>query len=201
MSGTSSTTPSIKRRIIPIAILFAIALSGCGRSANAVPLTIAHPDKNGAKIEYFEERPAGTGPWPTVVLLHGHQERGERIGGLAFVKWGVLSQLSKKGYLAVSVSLPGYGGSSGPEDFAGAFTQHAVQAVITKLGADHQAIPGKVLIEGISLGAVAGALVAVHNEQLAGLVLISGVYDLPAFFEHAKSAGALGVRAVINEQT
>lgn len=189
------------RRISRTAAIVALALAGYGRAADAVPITIPHPDKKGARIEYFEERPAGTGPWPTIVFLHGHQGPMARIGGRAFENWGVLRRFARQGYLAVSVSLPGYGGSSGPEDFAGRFSQHAVLAVVAKLEADRRAMPDKVLIEGISLGEVTGALVAARDRQLAGLVLISGLYDLPAFFAHPSSAGALQVKAAAVELT
>lgn len=182
-------------------LLLAVAVSGCTRPAHASAVRIAHPDKAGAEVEYFAEHPEGTGPWPTVIFLHGHQYPPNRIGGLAFKNWGVLRQFAQKGYLAVSVSLPGYGGSSGPEDFAGPFTQNAVQAVIAKLVTDHKAAPKKILIEGISLGAVTAALLAEKNEQIAGLVLISGLYDFPAFFAHPKSSDARGVKAVIDQQT
>lgn len=33
-------------------------------------------------------------------------------GGKAFLDWGVLRDNAENGYLAVSISLPGYGGSS-----------------------------------------------------------------------------------------
>lgn len=178
-----------------------IALASCTRAADAEPLTVAHPDRDGSRVEYFERQPAGAGPWPTIVFLHGHQRADARIGGQAFVNWGLLDRFAKAGYLAVSVSLPGYGGSSGPEDFAGPFTQHAVQAVIAKLRADHRAAPGKILIQGVSLGAVTGALVAEQDPQIAGLVLISGLYDLAAFFAHPESAGALEVKAAAVLQT
>ena len=176
-------------------IFIAFIITGCAQGAYAEPLTIAHPDNADARIEYFENSPSGTGPWPVIIFLHGHQELGNRIGGQAFENWGVLKRYASKGYLAVSVSLPGYGGSSGPEDFAGPFTQHAVQAVIAKLRADDRIIADKVVIEGISLGAVTGALVAARDEQIAGLVLISGLYDLPAFFAQPKSVGAASVKA------
>ena len=93
--------------------------------------------------------------------------------------------------------MPGYGRSDGPEDFAGPFTQRAVQSVIAKLEAEHQAIPDKILIEGVSLGAVTGALVAAKDHDIAGLVLISGLYDLPQFFAKPKSPGALALKAAV----
>ena len=141
------------------------------------------------------------GPWPTVVFLHGHQDAPSRNGGLAYENWGVLRQFAQKGYLAVSVSLPGYGGSSGSEDFAGPFTQDAVKAVISKLVADQKAIPGKVLIEGVSLGAVTAALIAETNEHIAGLVLISGLYDFTSFFANPQTSDAREVKAVVDQQT
>lgn len=176
-------------------------LSGCDRNGAAPSLDISHPDNRNASIEYFVEQPKGSGPWPTVVFLHGHQDLTERIGGRAFVNWGVLKHYADKGYLAVSISLPGYGRSSGPPDFAGPFTQSAVQAVLTKLKTDGQAVPDKILIQGVSLGAVTGAQVAAADPQVAGLVLISGLYDLPAFFADPKSPGAKAVRAAAIRQT
>jgi len=176
-------------------LIAGLALAGCGHSGKAIPETIAHPDRGGARIEYFAEQPAGSGPWPTVIFLHGHQSATARIGGRAYANWGVLDRFAKRGYLAVAISLPGYGGSSGPEDFAGPFSQHAVQAVMAALEADHKAAPNDVLIEGVSLGAVTAALVAAHDPHIKGLVLISGLYDLAPFFAHPKSAGAAAVKA------
>lgn len=179
----------------------ALALASCGQSTRGKAETMVHPDRSGARIEYFVEQPDGSGPWPTVIFLHGSQPPQSRPGGKVYVDWGVLDRFAKKGYLAVSVSLPGYGGSSGPADFAGPFTQHAVEAVLAKLKAQYRAAPDRVLIEGVSLGAITGALVTVRDPHIAGLVLISGLYDFPSFFAHPKSVGARAVRLAITAQT
>ena len=184
-----------------IALILVLSLTSCAEPARAQAEAVVHPDKAGAEIEYFVRKPSGAGPWPTLIFLHGYQRPPARPGGRAFVDWGVLDRFSNEGYLAVSVSLPGYGGSTGPEDFAGPFTQHSVEAVLAKLEAEGQADPDKVLIQGVSLGAVTGALVAVHNPRIAGLVLISGLYDLPSFFAHPKSAGAGQVKSALIQQT
>jgi dipeptidyl aminopeptidase/acylaminoacyl peptidase len=168
-----------------------IACSG-HRIANAQTLSVPHPDDPSKKVEYFLEKPKGNGPWPTIVFLHGHQEW-PRAGGKDFVKWGVLDEFAGRGYLAVSISQPGYGGSTGPADFCGPLTQHAVAAVIAKLHADGYVKENKVLLQGVSRGAMVAGLVAEHDPSIRGIVLISGLYDLPAFAGHAKSAMAVSI--------
>lgn len=160
--------------------------------ASAQVLSIPHPDAPSKKIEYFLEKPQSTGPWPAVVFLHGHQEW-PRAGGKDFVQWGVLDEFAGRGYLAVSISQPGYGGSTGPADFCGPLTQHAVAAVIAKLHADGYVKENKVVVQGVSRGAVVAGLVAAHDPSIRGIVLISGLYDLPAYASHAKSAMAVSI--------
>jgi dipeptidyl aminopeptidase/acylaminoacyl peptidase len=158
-----------------------LTLCACASKTLATEtIFIHHPDDSGKRVEAFIQKPAGTGPWPTIVFLHGHQEW-PSYGGKDFVTWGELDRFAKKGYLAVAVSQPGYGKSSGPADFCGPFTQHAVSAVLAKLKADGLIAPNKILIEGISRGALTGGLIATSDPSIAGLVLISGLYDIPQF--------------------
>jgi dipeptidyl aminopeptidase/acylaminoacyl peptidase len=161
---------------------------------------IPHPDDRSKRVEYFLKRPSGAGPWPAVLLLHGHQQS-PRPGGRDFATWGVLDQLASRGYLAVAVSQPGYGNSTGPADFCGPFTQHAVAAVIAKLRADHEIDGRRLVLEGISRGALVAGLVAAHDSSIGGIVLISGLYDLPEFVSHARSIAARGVVESITAET
>lgn len=180
------------RRIWPSRLLLAVVLNvwACSHpSARAETLTIPHPDDPLKRVEAFFQKPAGRGPWPVVVLLHGYQTW-PSPGGKDFVQWGVLDKLAKRGYLAVAVSQPGYGHSSGPADFCGPFTQHAVSGVIAQLRADGYVSSHKVVVEGISRGAVVAGLLAAHDSSLAGVVLISGLYDLPQFAAGSTSAQA-----------
>jgi len=191
----------MKKTLRWMLLMFAglIACSG-HKIAKAQTLSIPHPDDPTKKIEYFLEKPKGDGPWPTIVLLHGHQEW-PRAGAKDFVKWGVLDEFAGRGYLAVSISQPGYGASTGPADFCGPFTQHAVAAVIAKLHADGYVKNNKVLIQGVSRGALVAGMVAAHDPSIRGIVLISGLYDLPAYASHAKSAMAVSIVDSMKSET
>lgn len=186
------------KRLILAAFL---ALAACSAPASPGATLLQHPDEPAAKVEFFAQRPTGGGPWPTVIFLHGHQPELQTAGGRAFADWGVLSRFSDEGYLAVAISLPGYGNSTGPRDFAGPFTQNAVLAVIQQLKNEKQAMPKRIAIQGTSLGAVTAALIGAQEQDLAGLVLISGLYDLSAFFEQRDSSAAKSIRSAAIEQT
>ncbi|MCB9759089.1 MAG: prolyl oligopeptidase family serine peptidase [Alphaproteobacteria bacterium] len=174
--------------VCAVVIVGLATLRAAGGATAATPLYAPHPDDPSKQVEYFLDAPAGAGPWPTVVLLHGHQAP-LRPGGRVFVDWGVLKGLAERGYLAVAVSQPGYGDSSGPADFCGPWTQHAVSGVIAKLRADGLASPTRLLIEGISRGAMTAGLIAGRDPSVSGLVLISGIYDLPSYAAAAPRRG------------
>lgn len=162
---------------------------------------IAHPAKAQAKIEFFLQAPATSGPHPSLILLHGHQPGNMTPGGQVFVQWGELARLSAKGFAVAAVSLAGFGGSTGPKDFAGPFTQAAVGAVIAHLEKTGVARPNSAVVQGISLGAVTGAILAVREARIAGLVLISGAYDLPSLFANRARKAVGEVLFEFNRQT
>lgn len=175
-----------------VAIGLATGLVPACRADRADARTIPHPDDATRQVEYYLAEPTGKPPWPTVVLLHGHQDArgplglpgfvlGRTPGGRQFADWGVLAAMARRGYLAVAISQPGYGESSGPADFAGSFTSRAVAGVLERLRIEGRIAPGRLLLEGISRGAIVAGLTAARDSTVAGLVLVSGAYDLVAY--------------------
>jgi|HubBroStandDraft_3_1064219.scaffolds.fasta_scaffold33707_2 dipeptidyl aminopeptidase/acylaminoacyl peptidase len=175
-------------RQLTIGLLITLSLASC--SAKSIGSTtqpqrelIANSLTPNERAEFFWSKPAGDGPFPMIIFLHGHQETGaNRIGGRAFVDWGVLDGYAKAGLIAVSVSQPGYGSSEGKPDFCGPKTQAAVRAVIDHFRATKFVDPRKIAIEGISRGAVVAAMVAAHDANVRTAILIGGVYDLKGYY-------------------
>ena len=183
-------------RLVFLFLLGIVACSG-HRIARAEALSITHPDDPARKVEYFLEKPKRPGPWPAIIFLHGHQPS----GGKDFVTWGVLDDYADRGYLAVSISQPGYGNSTGPADFCGPLTQHAVAAVIAKLRADGYVKANRLLIQGVSRGAMVAGLLASHDSTIGGVVMISGAYDLPEYVRKAESPMQKSVVEALTSET
>ncbi|MCA9152935.1 MAG: prolyl oligopeptidase family serine peptidase, partial [Planctomycetales bacterium] len=201
MRSQSTTLAQCVAMRLVLIVICTLIFGACSLARSSAALFVPHPDDTTKQVEYFVEQPDGTGPWPTIVLLHGHQDSPRR-GGQEFVDWGVLKQLARRGYLAVAISQPAYGNSTGPADFCGEFTQHAVTAVTSKLRADGLALQDRLLLLGISRGALTAGLIAGHDPTVTGLVLISGVYDLPAYVaDKTPSVGKQFVVKTIQEET
>ena len=138
---------------------------------------LSHSKDKNKKVEIFWTTPDGEGPWPAIIFIHGHQIR-DRIGGEGFVNVGRLRRMARRGYVAVSVSQPGYGNSDGSPDFCGPFTQDAVLAAIQFMRKNPFVMPNRVGLAGISRGAIVASMVATKDSELAAVVLIAGTYDL-----------------------
>ncbi len=145
----------------------------------------AHPDDPKKKIEVLWAKPATPTPSPAIVFIHGHQEP-ERPGANVYVGLGVLEQRAAEGYVAIAVSQPGYGGSDGPSDFCGPFTQRAVLHVIEEFRRRAFVRSDKIAIIGVSRGANVAGMVAAQDHKLAAVVLVSGLFDMARIFDIEK---------------
>ncbi len=129
------------------------------------------------QVEIFWMEPKREKPWAAVIFVHAHQE-GEIQGGRALYDWGALQHAADQGYYAVAVSVPGYGKSSGPRDFAGVDSQNAVADVIRHVRKLGTVNPERIALVGISRGATLAAKVGENIGGLAALVLVSGAYEM-----------------------
>ena len=136
----------------------------------------------GNQVEiYWAVPPGAQGKLPVVVYIHGVQGEG-RPGAKNFVEGGLLKISAAKGYLSVGMSMPGYGQSTGKADFCGAGTQAALRSVLSRVRTWSNVNRKRIIVSGVSCGAVAAAMVA-DKEPLAGMVLISGVYDFADMYQ------------------
>ncbi len=146
----------------------------------------------GERTEIFLFRPAGKGPFPGVVLLHGDSpEAAGMKGGKEFYYDGTGEFLASQGYAAMAPSMPGFGGTPGDRDFVGPATLSRLRAAM----AHFQALPWvdsrRIAIFGASRGATAAALLARSVPEVRAVILQSGLYDLRGVIEeNAKTGGA-----------
>ncbi|HET8670853.1 MAG TPA: alpha/beta fold hydrolase, partial [Candidatus Saccharimonadales bacterium] len=142
---------------------------------------LGHSKDERKKVEIFWTKPTGDGPYPAILLIHGHQEQ-VRNGGEAFVNTGRLGILAKEGYVAASLSQPGYGNSDGPPDYCGPFTQDAALTAIDFLRKQPFVNPTKIALYGYSRGAIVASMVAAKDPKLAAIVLGAGAYDFFSWY-------------------
>lgn len=151
-------------------------------------LILQSPEGAASKIELFVATPKGDGPWPAILYVHGHQIGG-RPGARVFARLderpqratideGRLERMADRGYVAAAVSMPGYGGSSGPPDFCGPRTQAAVETVLSYLWGQPFVDRDRIVLYGVSRGATTAAMVATRAPRLRALILVAGTYDL-----------------------
>lgn len=154
-------------------------LDAHGHVVQRLFVTHSHdPDK---KVELFWMTPAGTGPWPVCLFIHGHQWDPPN-GGEAPILEGRLQQLVARGFVAVALSQPGYGNSDGPPDFCGPFSQRATLDALHILRNQPFAQSAKILLYGQSRGALVSSMVATQDPMLLGVILNAGNYDFFATY-------------------
>jgi dipeptidyl aminopeptidase/acylaminoacyl peptidase len=142
---------------------------------------LLHSKDSTKKIELFWTKPNGDGPYPAVLYIHGHQEQ-IRNGGELFVRTGRLGVMAGRGYVAASLSQPGYGNSDGPPDFCGPFTQDAALVAIDFLRKQPFVNSGRVALYGYSRGAIVAGMLATKDQKLAAVVLGAGAYDFFSWY-------------------
>ncbi|MGB4191654.1 MAG: prolyl oligopeptidase family serine peptidase [Rickettsiales bacterium] len=164
--------------IYKILLLVSIANFAAATNFNAEHNFIPHIDNPNNKIEYYLIKPLNKNPKSTLIFLHGNQAQKVTIGGLKRVNDGTLARYAEMGYLAIAMSFPGYGNSDGERDWCGVYSQRAVVSLIEYLNSYKNIEKNRIYLIGNSRGAVVAGMVATKEQELEGIVLDAGFYDL-----------------------
>ena len=128
------------------------------------------------RVEAYAVRPPGGGfspekRYPAILLLHGADARAQRF------RRAMLAHVHD-GFIMMSISLPGFGASTGPEDFAGPKSVRAALGAVRYLGTRQSVRKDGIFVYGIGQGASTAALAAARSANISGFILEDGVYDL-----------------------
>jgi dipeptidyl aminopeptidase/acylaminoacyl peptidase len=130
-------------------------------------------------VEAYLTRPKGAGPFPLMLLLHGHSWFG--IGARRLVP-AAETFASEACIATLAVSLPGYGDT---KTAAGPTESITRQAVLDALAAARR-LPWvdsqRLYVYGFSRGAVVATAMLHDLTHVNGVVLHSGAYDLPRLY-------------------
>ncbi|HET7225387.1 MAG TPA: alpha/beta fold hydrolase [Candidatus Eisenbacteria bacterium] len=147
----------------------------------------SHPSEfvraGGRKVELVRVAPDSS-HGGGMVLIHGEGSDARRLMSVA-------RALAAHGFHVVLVSLPGYGGSDGPADFAGPASVAAASAALDALAATPGVDRARLIVWGISRGATVAMLLAAQRHDVAGVIAQSGIYD-PWATWRADARGAIG---------
>jgi dipeptidyl aminopeptidase/acylaminoacyl peptidase len=183
------------QRLILAFSLAGLLTAGCATVTTVAPRDLAGLpeatterfmfDSADGKAEGYITRPKGKGPFPLIVLLHGHSLVG--IGARRLLP-AAETFASEVCYASLAVSLPGYGDTQVP---AGPTPEATRQVVLDALAIAKKlpwVDPQRLYFYGFSRGAVVAAALINQTPDVKGALLQSGAYDLPRLYHDTSSS-------------
>jgi dipeptidyl aminopeptidase/acylaminoacyl peptidase len=135
---------------------------------------------SGSNAEAYLTRPAGLGPFPLMILLHG--ETLGFIGGKSMVTEAE-AFASDLCYAGLAISLPGYGATEVRPGIDPKITLDVVMDAVALVKNLSWIDSRRSYLYGFSRGAFFSSLLANRIEGIAGIILHSGAYDLNQFYQ------------------
>ena len=143
------------------------------------PVQLFYPSQGG-RVEAYLVRPRGQGPFPLLVLLHGHSFVGVGASRMAPIAEQFAVDLC---YAGLAISLPGYGSTAVDNVNSREVLSGVVLDGIVKATELSWVDPKRILLYGFSRGAVYGAASVGSIRNMRAVVLHSGAYDLPRLYK------------------
>ena len=181
-------------------LIAAFLLAGCGggyetKTARGERIREWFLEFDWGRVEAYAVWPPGEGlssgkAWPAILLLHGADARAQRF------RRAMLNR-ARGGFFLMSVSLPGFGASTGPEDFAGPRSVETALDAIRYLRTRPNVEKDGVFIYGVGQGASTAALAAARSENISALILENGLYEPEKAYARLSSKQQARMRAVI----
>lgn len=137
---------------------------------------------SGSNAEAYLTRPLGSGPFPLIILLHGHT-----LGSFGAETMVPEAETFARDlcYAGLAVSLPGYGATEVRLGTDPKITLNVILDAVSLIKKVPWIDSKRYYLYGFSRGAFYGSLLVNRLEGIEGIVLHSGAYDLNRFYREA----------------
>jgi dipeptidyl aminopeptidase/acylaminoacyl peptidase len=183
-----SMCPMLRRIVFPAFGIFHLVACNTAKTISIEALVDVPPGvtshfvfpTSGSNAEAYLIKPAGLGPFPLMILLHGHTLGS--IGAKSVIPEAE-AFASDLCYAGLAVSLPGYGATEVEPGIDPKITLNVILDAVTLIKNLPWIDSKRFYLYGFSRGAFFTSMLANRIEGVEGIVLHSGAYDLNRLYQ------------------